>query len=347
MAFEELEKFMERMKKVTKQFGPEKSTAVEIWESIPRYNEQQVVELTKLSNKIQMGCTDEERPALIREFARLRDQVELRENAPEKIYLWPEGNMPAETEYTDNSEYRYNHAPDFKPYLLEMLLPEDVTPKGAVVLCAGGDHAEAVVHEGYQSAKDLNQKGYQCFLLLNRTNHNPWNGHECGADGARAIRFVRANAAKYRVKPDQVAFAGFSNGGLTGEAVIENYSGDKKVTDYFPGYVPDELDQYYGAPDAFLCVYGPRFNGGTFNWEGVAYPPTFFAVGCEDTAMDNLHYVYPDLVAHGVPVEVHTFAGVPHGKAGASILGDNYENFDLWVTLADHFLQQTFSKKEK
>ncbi len=345
MAWEDLDVFIAKMKKINQEFGPEKCKAIEIWESTPCYNEAQVVALAKLSNRIQMECTDEERPALIEEFARLRDQVQLREDAPEKIWLWPEGVLPTETKYTDNSEYRYNHNPDFIPYMLEMLVPEDVTPKGAIVVCAGGDHGEAVLHEGYQTSKDLNALGYQCFLLLNRTNHNPWNGHECGADGARAIRYVRANAAKYRIQPDQVAFAGFSNGGLTGEAVIENYSGDKKVTDYFPDYVPDALDAYYGAPDAFLCVYGPRFNGGPFHWDGVVYPPTFFAVGREDSAMNNLHYVYPDLVAHGVPVEVHTFAGVPHGKAGASILGDAYTNFDLWLPLADAFMQDVYEKK--
>ncbi len=345
MAWEDLDAFIAKMKKINQEFGPEKCKAIEIWESTPCYNEAQVVALAKLSNRIQMECTDEERPGVIREFARLRDQVQPRENAPEKIWLWPEGNMPSETEYTDNSEYRYNHAPDFIPYMLEMLVSEDVAPKGAVVICAGGDHGESVVFEGYQTAKDLNVLGYQCFLLLNRTNHNPWNGHECGADGARAIRYVRAHAEQYRIRPDHVAFAGFSNGGLTGEAVIENYSGDKKVTDYFPEYVPDELDAYYGAPDAFLCVYGPRFNGGPFHWDGVVYPPTFFAVGREDSAMNNLHYVYPDLVAHGVPVEVHTFAGVPHGKAGASILGDAYANFDLWLPLADAFMQDVYEKK--
>lgn len=346
MAWDDMDAFMARMAKITQQFGPEKLKAVELWESIPRYNEAQVVALAKLAQKIQFGCTDEERPALIEEFARLRDQVELREDPPEKIYLWPEGVLPAETEYTDNSNYRYNHDPDFIPYMFEMLVPEDVTPKGAIVVCAGGDHGDAVLHEGYQTSKDLNALGYQCFLLLNRTNHSPWNGHECGADGARAIRYVRAHAEKYRIRPDSIAFAGFSNGGLTGEAVIENYSGEQKVTDYFPDYVPDELDNYYGAPDAFLCIYGPRFDGAPFNWDGVVFPPTFFAVGREDSAMNNLHYMYPDLLAHGVPVEVHTFAGVPHGKAGASIYGDDYPSFDLWLTLADYFLQDIFGKEQ-
>ncbi len=346
MAFEDVEKMMARFKHVRVQFGPEQMKAVEIWESLPRYDESQVLALAKLSEKIMLESTEENRPELIAKFAALRDSIKELPDAPKRIPLWPDGKVPTETVYTDNSEFRYNHNPDFVPYLIERLIPESETPKGAVVVCPGGDHGNACIHEGYGVARELNAQGYQCFVVLNRPNHNPWNGHESGADAARAIRYVRANATKYRIDPDFVAFAGFSNGGLTGENVIEFYSGDKKVSDYFPDYAPDELDSYKGAMDAFLCVYGPRFVNGPFNWDGVIYPPVFYAIGREDKAIDNFNYVYPDLLAHHIPVEVHTFAGVPHGKAGAAILGGNYPSFDLWVPLADAFLQDLISKKQ-
>ena len=341
---ERMKQMMEARREINAQFGAVKAKAVPYWEGIPCYEEDTVVKLALLSNEIQREHSSQERAEMIRAFEALLSEVKAREDAPEKILLWPEGKMPAETEYTDNSDHRYNHDPDFRPYLIEMLLPEDVTPKGALALCAGGDHAEAVVHEAYQTAKDFNALGYQCFLILNRTNHNPWNGKEVGADCARALRYIRKNAAKYRIDPHQVAFAGFSNGGLSGEQTIAYYSGEKKVQDYFPDYEPDELDAYYGAPDAFLCVYGPRFVGGTIDWEGVVYPPVFYAVGREDTALDNLNYVYPEMLAHGVPAEIHTFAGVPHGKAGSSIMNDSYANFDLWVPLADAFMQDVYQK---
>ena len=339
-----MEEMMKKMVHIRKEFGPAKMPAVEIFESAPCYEEEKVVALTKLCNRIQ-SCSDDERPALIEEFRALLATVERKPDAPRCIELWPEGKIPTETEYTENTDYRYHHNPDFRPYLVEMLVPQEVTPKGAIVLCPGGDHAEACVCEGYQSAKEFNALGYQCFLLMNRPNHNPWNAHEVGADAARAIRYVRAHAAEYRVDPGFIAFAGFSNGGLTGEALIENYSGNKKVSDYFPDYVPDELDEYKGAMDAFICVYGPRFVGADFNWEGVEYPPVFYAVGREDTALRNFNYVYPDLLRHNVPAEVHTFAGVPHGKAGTILIDDDYPNFDLWVPLADAFLQDLKKKR--
>lgn len=72
------------------------------------------------------------------------------------------------------------------------------------------------------------------------------------------------------------------------------------ITDHFPGYVPDELDEYRGAPDAFLCVYGPRWEGREIDYTKVVYPPVLFAVGMEDKALDNLHWVYRDLLSHGI-----------------------------------------------
>ncbi len=328
---------------VRKVFGKERFLAVPIYEDVLCYDEQAIAALSRKQTAVEQAAP-EDRPALIKEFAAMRDAMEKKPNSPERIYLWPADiKVPTTTEYSDNSEYMFNHDPDFRPYLYEMLLPEDVTPKGAMVLCAGGDHGNTVLTEAYQSAKDLNACGYQCFLLLNRVNHNPWNAIDSGADTARAIRYVRAHAAEYRIPEDRVAFAGFSNGGLTGDNCIQYFSGNQKMTDVYPDYVPDELDKYYGAPDAFVCVYGPRFPGIPFDWTGVVYPPTFFAVGREDNAMDNLHHMEPDLLQHGVKTEVHTFAGVPHGQAGISFVWEQkYPTFEMWVPLADAFMQDVY-----
>ena len=347
MAFDELEKMMALIKDRTDLIKETRIKVTQICNDTPRYMEEDVVELQDLEGKVTRAATMEEAKEYARQYKERADNARLRPNAPDRIYLWKEGNMPAETYYTDNSDFKFKHNPDFRPYLYELLIPEYETPKGAVVVCAGGDHGTSVV-KGYQVCRALNRRNYQCVLLLNRPNHMPWNGHECGADSARALRYVRANAARLRIKENNVAFAGFSNGGLTGEACIQFYSGEKKVTDYFPDYVPDELDSYYGGPDAFICVYGPRFKGDdSFVWEGTVYPPVFYAIGRLDNAIDNFNFVYPDLLAHNVPVEVHTFAGVPHGQAGATITkdGQQFPSFDLWEPLADYFLMDVFKEK--
>lgn len=342
-----LEEMMKRMEPVRKAFGPIKSKAVPIFEDCLNYPVQEIVALARLAHTIERTDFSPETEKNIARFGELLDKIRPIDNPSPRIYLWPEGNMPVETVYMDNSDYRHNHGPDFKPYLFELLLPSGVTPKGAVIFCAGGDHGDAVISEAYQSALDFQDMGYQCFILLNRTNHNPWTAKEAGADAARAVRIVRSQAEKYRICPNQVAYAGFSNGGLTGEGLIQYFSGNQTVKNFFPDYLPDALDEISATPDAFLCVYGPRFAGDSFNYENVVYPPTFFAVGREDTAMDNLNATYPDLLSHGVQAEVHTFAGVPHGQAGVRIIdgGIKYPNFELWLPLADAFLHNAFAPR--
>lgn len=341
-----MEEQMKKMEPVRKAFGPVKRRAIPVFEDCVNYPIDQVVEMVKLANDIDSHAFSSETEDKIARFKKMLEAIHPLENTKERVYLWDDGKMPVETDYTDSNDYRYNHGPDYKPYVFEMLVPETVEPKGAIILCAGGDHGQNVVAEGYQNALDLNALGYQCFILLNRTNHNPWTAREAGVDAARAIRMVRANAEKYRVQPDHVVYAGFSNGGLTGEGLIEHFSGKQAVQDVFPKYQPDALDDIDATPDAFLCIYGPRFVNDPFDYEGVVYPPTFFAVGREDFGMENLNYVYPDLVKRGVPVEIHTFAGVPHGGAGFKITeGIQHPNFELWLPLADAFLQDVFTKK--
>lgn len=341
------EKMRAKMDMVRSVFGEENLAAVPLFEECLCYPVEQLAELAKMAAEIEELDSPEEIRERLGGFRELRIKIEgMRTDYP-KIMLWPENKIPALTEYTDNTAFRYNHNPDFAPFMYEMLVPEDVTPKGAVILCAGGDHGFTVLCEGYQVAVDFNRMGYQCFLLLNRTNMNPWSGSEAGADAARAIRIVRANAGKYRVKENQIAFAGFSNGGLTGEACIQYYSGEQKMSDVFPGYEEDTLDTISGAMDAFLCIYGPRMNHDTFDYDRAVYPPVFHALGLEDFNMDNMNKLYPELISHGITVEIHTFSGVPHGQAGRKLMDGcvKYPNFETWEVLADQFLTNIFMNR--
>ena len=53
------------------------------------------------------------------------------------LYLWEEGNDPAQTEYTVNNG-GYSDDPDFRPYLTSYPVPEGTQVKGAVLICPGG-----------------------------------------------------------------------------------------------------------------------------------------------------------------------------------------------------------------
>ncbi|MCR4588125.1 MAG: alpha/beta hydrolase [Lachnospiraceae bacterium] len=326
-------------------FGGEIHDAVKLYEDCVCYPIEELVALHQMEESIRKETDEATLKRLTAEFREKRLEVEKHRfpDAPEKIFLWKKGNMPRETEYTENIDFEYTHDPDFFPFMYESLIPEDVTPKGAVVMSAGGDHGGNILYECYQSGKELNELGYQCFFLMNRPNINPWSGKEAGADVARAIQYVRAHADKYRVPVNRIAYAGFSNGGLTGEQNVQYFSGGRTIQDAFPSYKPDELDHFSGSPDAFLCVYGPRFLGEPFDWDNVVYPPTIVIVGEKDFNIPNIAPYAQDLRDHGVTVEMHTFINCPHGGVGMKLLGGGeHPNFQQWLYLCDHFMEELY-----
>ena len=320
-----------------------KSTPV--YEELLQYPLEDVIELYTYGPGYALDYTMEEKRALLEKFKVKVAHMKKLDNPPKPIYLWPDGKMPQKTKYVSNEQRRYTHNPDYKPHMFEILLPEDVTPKGAVIMCPGGEQSDNVLPEGYGSALEMRARGYQCFLLLNRTNGTPWCGEDTGADIARAIQIIRANAKKYRIQENQVAFAGFSNGGLSGEVNIQYYSGTQTIKDHYSDYEPDEYDNYYGSPDVFICVYGPRMEGASYSYEKVKYPPTIFAVGMEDkAAIKNLAWHCRSLDEQHIFYEVHTFAGAPHGIAGRALVDgkERYPGFALWTALADEFMQRVY-----
>jgi len=327
-------------------FRKEQHLAIPLFENPIDYPVETLADMVRLVFKIR-DCKDPaEKEKMQHKFVELRNMLQNTYEVKAPVYLWPDGKIPGFNEYTHNDDYEYAHDPDFKPYLLEVLLPENIKPKGAMITIAGGEHGMNVVSECYQICKNFNDRGYQCFILVGRPNRRPWKGQECGVDVARAIRYVRANAEKYRIKENQIALTGFSNGGIAIEQCIQYYSGKQQVKDIFTDYEPDELDKYSATPDAQICVYGPRHKGTKFDYTNVVYPPTFFAVGRMDyAAIENLNAVYFDLCQRKIPVEIHTFSGHPHGYAGWKIIdGKGNQNFDLWEPLADHFIQDVFAK---
>lgn len=266
--------------------------AIEIFDDVPCYDEAQVVDLAQLQDGYAF-CDDAEARARIRaEFAEKLGGVRRRENAPGRVYLLPETKMPCVTEYTVNPDNRFNHGPEFRPYFLEM--SHDAQGRGGV----HSRWRSGLLHciRGVSGVQGMEQTWLSGFLLQNRVNHNTWSEQESGVNVPRCLRIIRKNTSKYRIDPANVAAAGFSSGGLTGDNCIRYFSGEQTVADHFPGYEADELDAYYGVPDAFLCIYDPRFKGSRYDFTNVKYPPTFFAVGRDDFAMDNLNYVYPMLV---------------------------------------------------
>lgn len=56
-------------------------------------------------------------------------------------------------------------------------------------------------------------------------------------------------------------------------------------------------------------------------------------------------FVLLNRLKHGVQIEAHSFTEAPHGQARIKLLyGEGrYLNFELWLPLADAFLQNLFA----
>lgn len=290
------------------------------------------------------GMSEDEQRALLDDLHNFRvsSLVSQEEAEAKRIYLWPKGQVPATTEYTENTNYAYADCPEFEPYMLEVLVDKDVTPKGAVLLAGGGSHIfRSNVEEAYESALALNERGYQCFIVNYRVN--PYTMQESALDFARAIRYVRAHAADYGINENRIACAGFSAGGSVISATLGSYTGDVNASVMLDSYVPDELDAVSADVNAYLSVYA-NYGEKSLNIEKA--PATFFLIGGAD-GWSSVSDCYDAVRKAGIFTELHTFAGVPHGfGAGTHADGTVYENAATWPILADIFIQNAYAQAE-
>ncbi len=227
---------------------------------------------------------------------------------------------------------------------LTVFTPDAATANGtAVVICPGGGfHILAINNEGIDVAKWLVRRGVTCFVLKYRLARSLTSdpGKELGelmttntqkfnednkvaipmgiADAKAAIAYVRAHAADFNVKPDQIGIIGFSAGGTLAESTAFGYTADNKPNFVAPiyAYVPPGQNTDVAA-DA---------------------PPMFLAAASND----NLHLVpsstllYDKWLAAGKPVEMHLYAKGSHG------FGMRKQNIptDNWIDRFGDWLQQ-------
>lgn len=133
------------------------------------------------------------------------------------VNLWERGNIPTVTHNVNNSD-----GPDFIPNMEVFTVADDVTPKGAVIICPGGAFQfRSMQNEGYDVADMLVPMGYQCFIVNYRIA--PYTMRESATDLQRAIRYVRAHAEDYHINPENIALVGFSAGGILNGEVLLNW----------------------------------------------------------------------------------------------------------------------------
>jgi acetyl esterase/lipase len=204
-----------------------------------------------------------------------------------------------------------------EPSLTLYLPPKDKATGTAVVVCPGGGYERlALDKEGHEIARWLNTIGVAGIVLKYRLpgkdNMTAAKGELKQAakaaqvaleDAEEAMRIVRENAPRWRVRPDAVGMMGFSAGGnLTALAGMVAQ----------PRTRPDFLVLVYPAIPKTLDV-------------GAATPRTFLVHAADDhlDAGDNSVRFFLALRKAQVPAELHVYASGGHGfamrKAGTPV----------------------------
>jgi acetyl esterase/lipase len=169
--------------------------------------------------------------------------------APETIPLWPDvppggGPGPARPERVgDRGQIEDVHLP-------RLILHRPATPNGrAVVVVAGGGYRSiSLGKESGPATRWLSAQGVTAFELIYRLPGEGWAPDAPFADGARAIRLLRAQAARFGIDADRIGMLGFSAGAhLVGMTAVGASRGR---------YSPvDAADALSSRPDCAGLIY--------------------------------------------------------------------------------------------
>jgi dienelactone hydrolase len=199
--------------------------------------------------------------------------------AEDRYPLWEHGVPGFESRATipeASQDYWTKHVnnPSVTAYL-----PDPAKANGtAVVVVPGGGHALLVTTtEGADVAKWLNDRGVAAFVLRYRLFREEGSGYtldDARADTDRAMRFVRAHAAKFNIDPHRIGIMGFSAGGEL--ARMETLSDPVHVRGK-----GDAIDLVSARPDFAILIFPGPLHAEEHVTAGA--PPIFLAAANDDT----------------------------------------------------------------
>ena len=284
--------------------------------------------------------------------------------AGETIELWPSppagAKNPAMSEVVEqtSSDPAYSSRRMrgiSRPRLI--VFPADRPNGSAMLVIPGGGFAwNYFEHEGRYVADVLNRAGITCFILLYRLAQDGWSDPASvgPADAQRAMRVIRANAARFHLDPVRVGVLGFSAGGFLTASLATRHSA--------PFYAPaDATDQLSARPLLAAPIYPVQSVDPAYAYGGVAPslfggPPTAaqirewspdlnvtstaaptFLIHAEDDGtvpVANTVRLRDAMVAAKITVETHLFA---HGGHGFSVRAQPGSPDGPWLPLFLNF----------
>ncbi|MDO1445535.1 alpha/beta hydrolase [Rhodocytophaga aerolata] len=224
-------------------------------------------------------------------------------------------------------------------------------PNGTAIIVAPGGafHILAIEHEGNAVAKWLNEKGITAFVLKYRLVRSdparPENSLQslmasrnfkkldsinapvvqlALQDGLTAVKYVRQNAATYKIDPNKIGFMGFSAGGTVTMSVVYSATDESR---------PNFVAPIYAYENAIVGSAVPSVK-----------TPIFIAAASDDDlglAPHSIH-IYSKWLEAQQPAELHMYEKGKHG------FGMRKQNLpvDTWVERFGNWLEmQGYVKK--
>ncbi len=262
--------------------------------------------------------------------------------APDRIVLWPDGQVPGEggpatvpnviersrdpaltDRYIDNVS---------APYLV---VYRPARPNGSALLVVPGGGYQRIVLDKEGTAlvpAFVEQGGVTLFVLRYRLPAGRSDRQAALADAQRAMRVIRADAARWQIDPQRIGVMGFSAGGHVAARLSNGFDA--------PAYPHrDAIDALSARPDVALLIY-PVIDMGTHAHTGsrtrllgphpdaalqrqfsmqdqvrADTPPTFLVHAQDDNVVSvhNSLVYYQALLRAGVTTEMHLFPFGGHG----------------------------------
>jgi acetyl esterase/lipase len=257
-------------------------------------------------------------------------------NAAEVIPLWPgappNGGFAAQPGRPDAIP---NFVTNVAMPELRVFRPDQPNGRSLLSIPGGAYRFVSIANEGVDVARAMTAKGYTVFVLVYRLPGEGWNRREDVPlqDAQRAVRVIRAQAAKYALDPGKLYAVGFSAGGHLGATLATGFAE--------PVYAPvDEADALSARPEGVGLIYpvishvpgvgheeSSRFLLGEAPSPqliarrspalhvSAETPPVFLMHAIDDAAVpvENSLLIIEALRTAGRPVEAHLFEEGGHG----------------------------------
>lgn len=254
--------------------------------------------------------------------------------------FWISSALAGEIVFEQNIEYSN---PDDQHLQLNMARPKDGDGPFPAVLCIHGGGFRAGKREGWDNrCKKIAERGYVAVTVTYRLAPK-YQFPAAVYDVKAAVRWLRANAAKYKIDPKKIGVVGDSAGGHLAQflgvtADVKQFEGDggnaeqsSRVNCVVNFYGPSDFTKSYGkSVDAAEVL--PLFLGGDVNkerqrhiqasplyWITPSAAPTLLLHGKKDAyvAYEQATWTEERMKAAMVEVELVTFEEAGHGFKGA------------------------------